>query len=113
MSVHREVRLWIAQRATAAVLALCVVVHLATIIYAERGGLTAAEILERTRGSVAWAAFYAVFVFAAALHAAIGLRNVAAEWLQWRGDAAELAVSVFAFVLTVLGLRAVWAVFGA
>ena len=37
--------LWIAQRASAAVLALCVVVHLATIIYAVRGGLTAAEIL--------------------------------------------------------------------
>jgi fumarate reductase subunit C len=113
MSVHREVRLWAAQRATAAVLAVCVLVHLATIIYAVRGGITAAEILERTRGNVAWAVFYAVFVIAAALHGAIGLRAVAAEWLQWRGDSAELAVTVFAFVLTVLGLRAVWAVFGA
>lgn len=111
MSVAREVRLWVAQRVTAAILAACVFVHLATIIYAVRGGLTAAEILDRTRGSVPIAAFYAVFVFAAAIHSAIGLRNVAAEWLGWRGDSAELAVTLFAFMLTVLGLRAVWAVF--
>ena len=75
MSAAREVRLWVAQRATAVVLAVCVVVHLATIIYAVRGGLTAAEILARTRGSIAWGAFYSVFVLAAAIHAPIGLRN--------------------------------------
>ena len=34
-----ETRLWLAQRASAAVLALCVVVHLATMIVAVRGGL--------------------------------------------------------------------------
>lgn len=109
--MHREVRLWAAQRATAAVLALCVLVHLATIIYAVRGGLSAAEILERTRGNVAWAVFYAVFVFAAAIHASIGLRTILAEWLGWRGAGAEVAITVFAFILTVLGMRAVWAVF--
>ena len=82
--------------------------HLATIIYAVRGGpQRAAEILERTRGNVAWAAFYAVFVFAAAVHAAIGLRTILAEWLGWRGEPAEFAMTVFAFILTVLGLRAV------
>lgn len=113
MSALREVRLWAAQRATAAILALCVLVHLATLIYAVRGGLTAAEILERTRGNVAWAVFYAVFVIAAAVHSAIGLRTIAAEWLQWRGDLAEVAMTAFAFGVTVLGLRAVWAVFGA
>ena len=109
--MHREVRLWAAQRATAVLLALCVFVHLATIIYAVRGGLGAAEILERTRGNIAWAVFYAVFVFAAAIHAAIGLRTILAEWLGWRGDAAQFAITVFAFILTTLGLRAVWAVF--
>ncbi|MBC7710250.1 MAG: succinate dehydrogenase, partial [Rhizobacter sp.] len=31
-------------------LALCVLVHLVTILYAMRGGLSAAEILARTRG---------------------------------------------------------------
>ncbi len=111
MSVHREVRLWAAQRATAAVLALCVLVHLATIIYAVRGGLSAAEILGRTRGSIGWAAFYAIFVLAAAIHASIGLRTVLAEWLGWRDGGAEFAITVFAFILTVMGLRAVWAVF--
>jgi len=111
--LRREVRLWAAQRATAAVLAFCVVVHLATIIYAVQGGLTAAEILARTRGNVAWAAFYVVFVFAAAVHSAIGLRTIAAEWAGWRGSSAEVAIMVFGATLTILGLRAVAAIFGA
>ena len=110
MSVRHEVRLWVAQRATAAVLAFCVVVHLATIIYAVRGGLTAAEILERTRGNAGLALFYAVFVLAAAIHASIGLRNVAAEWLGWRGRSARFAVMFLSLLLAMLGLRAVWAV---
>lgn len=112
MSIQRETRLWVAQRATAVVLALCVIVHLATIVYAVRGGLGAAEILGRTRGNVAWAAFYAVFVIAAAIHGAIGLRTVAAEWLRFRGEAADWAMTVIALALTLTGLRAVFAVFG-
>ena len=36
MSARLQARLWIAQRATAAILAFCVVVHLATIILAIR-----------------------------------------------------------------------------
>lgn len=110
MSARREAALWVAQRGTAVVLAVCVVVHLATIIVAVRGGLTAEEILGRTRGSVAWAAFYGVFVIAAAIHGAIGLRAIAAEWLRWRGDSAEVAVTVVGLLLTVAGLRAVAAV---
>lgn len=112
MSAPREVRLWVAQRATAVVLALCVIVHLATMIYAVRGGLTAAEILGRTRGSIAFGAFYSTFVIAAAIHAAIGLRTIAAEWLQWRGQSAEIAITVAGFLLTIAGLRAVAAVVG-
>ena len=111
MSVRNEVRLWVAQRATAAVLAFCIVAHLATIIYAVRGGLTAAEILGRTRGNVALALFYAVFVLSASIHAGIGLRNVAAEWLGWRGVPARFAVLFFSLLLAILGLRAVWAVY--
>ena len=76
---RREALLWLAQRVSAAVLALCVVVHLATMIVAVRGGLTAAEILERTRGSAAWMGFYAVFVLGVAIHAPIGLRTILAE----------------------------------
>ena len=113
MNARREAILWIAQRATAVVLAICVVVHLATIIYAVRGGLGAAEILGRTRGSYAWGAFYTAFVFAAAIHGAIGLRTIAAEWLGFRGPAAEWAMTVVGIVLTITGLRAVAAVVGA
>lgn len=113
MSTRREVMLWTAQRVTAVVLALCVIVHLATIIYAVRGGLTAAEILGRTRGSYAWGTFYSVFVIAAAIHGSIGLRTIAAEWLGFRGGLAEWAMTVAALVLTITGLRAVAAVVGA
>jgi len=103
----------VAQRATAVVLALCVVVHLVTIIYAVRGGLSAGEILARTRGSLAWGAFYSAFVIAAAIHGAIGLRTIAAEWLGFRGEAAEVAMTVVGLALTILGLRGVVAVVGA
>jgi fumarate reductase subunit C len=111
VSARAEARLWIAQRASAAVLALCVVVHLIVIVYAMRGGLSAAEILGRTRGSVPWLLFYGVFVLAAAVHAPIGLRAIAAEWLGWRGRSLGIAVQILALLLAALGLRAVWAVF--
>jgi fumarate reductase subunit C len=101
---------WLAQRASAAVLALCVVVHLATMIVAVREGLSAGEILARTRGSVGWATFYAVFVVAVAVHAPIGLRTVLGEWAGVRGRGADVALVAFALVLLVLGARAVYAV---
>ena len=113
MSARREAALWVAQRGTAVVLALCVAVHLVTMIYAVRHGLSAAEILARTRASVGWAAFYSVFVLAVAIHGAIGLRAIAAEWLRLRGEALEVATALAGFALTVLGLRAVYAVVGA
>jgi fumarate reductase subunit C len=111
VSARAETRLWIAQRASAAVLALCVVVHLIVIIYAMRGGLSAAEILGRTRGSWGWLGFYSVFVLAAAVHAPVGLRAIATEWLGWRGRALAVAVHLVALGLAALGLRAAWAVF--
>ncbi len=111
MTARTETRLWVAQRASAAVLALCVVVHLVVIVYAMRGGLSAAEILGRTRGNVGWAAFYAVFVLAAAVHAPIGLRAILMEWLGWRGRSLSAFVLLAAVALAVLGFRAVWAVF--
>ena len=101
-----------AQRASAAILAICVAVHLATVIYAVRGGLSAAEILGRTRGNAAWLAFYAMFVVAASVHAPIGLRAVLTEWLRWRGASRDLFLLAFAGLLLVLGLRAAMAVFG-
>jgi fumarate reductase subunit C len=111
--MRREVALWVAQRATAVVLAACVLVHLVTIVYAVRNGLGAAEILGRTRGSLGWGIFYSVFVVAAAVHGSIGLRSVASEWLGVRGDALEFGMTAAGVALTVLGLRAVYAVCGA
>ena len=103
--------LWIAQRASAAVLALCVVVHLATIIYAVRGGLSGTEILERTRGNAGWLAFYSLFVLAVTVHAPIGLRAVLGEWLGWCGRSRDVALLAFAMLLAAMGMRAVFAVF--
>ena len=111
MTPRGEAKLWVAQRASAAVLALCVTVHLVVIVYATSGGLSAAEILGRTRGNLAGLVFYAVFVLAAAVHAPLGLRTIFTEWLGWRGRSLGVFVHAFALVLAALGLRAVWAVF--
>lgn len=111
MSARTETLLWVAQRASAAVLAVCVLVHLATIVYAVQGGLTGAEILARTRGSLGWAAFYAVFVLAVAVHAPIGLRTVLAEWLGWHGRSRDFLVVAFGVLLAGMGFQAVRGVF--
>ena len=111
MSAKTQTYLWLIQRLSAVVLALCVAVHLATLIYAVRGGLSAAEILGRTRGNLAWFAFYSVFVFAVTLHVPIGLRAVLAEWAGWRGISRDLALGCFAILLCVAGMRAVLGVF--
>ena len=93
------------------VLALAVMVHLATIVYAVRGGLTAAEILARTEGNTAYLAFYVVFVAAVAVHAPIGLRNVLREWLRWQGRACDAVLIMFSLALFALGVRAVLALY--
>ena len=111
MSVRTQVLLWTAQRMSAPVLALCVLVHLATIVYAVRNGLSAAEILGRTQGSAGWCAFYAVFVAAIAIHAPIGLRNVLAETFDWRGRGLDITVTIVGLTLAMWGFRAVVAVF--
>ena len=113
MSARREAMLWATQRVTAAVLAFCVAVHLFVIIYAVRQGLSAEHILGRTRGNFAWGLFYGLFVVAAALHGAIGLRAVATEWLRLRREAVEVLTTLVAVGLTMLGLRAVAGVIGA
>lgn len=111
MSYRSDTWLWIAQRASAGVLALCVIVHLATIIYAVQGGLSAAEILARTRGNPAWFAFYSFFVVSVAIHAPIGLRSVLMEWFKWRSAARDVVLLLFSVILLFIGLRAAWAVF--
>jgi fumarate reductase subunit C len=103
--------LFLAQRASAAVLAFAVTVHLATILYAVRGGLTAGEILARTRGNGWFLAFYLLFVVAVTVHAPIGLRNIAHEWTPWRGRSLDIALAFFAALLLLLGVRAAFAVY--
>ena len=105
-----EAKLWYWQRASAMALALFVLVHLATMVYAVRGGLSAAEILGRTRGSVLFGGFYALFVVAAAVHASIGLSTIAEEWLGLDGRIARVLALGFALLLAATGLRAVYAV---
>jgi fumarate reductase subunit C len=106
-----ETWLWIAQRASAALLALCVLAHLFTIIYAVRHGLSGAAILERTRGNAAGLVFYVLYVSAIAVHAPIGLRSLAQEWLGWRSTSLNWFIAAIAAALFVFGLRAAWAVF--
>lgn len=106
-------RLLLLQRASAVVLAVAVLAHLATIIIAVRGGLTAGEILGRTSGNPGWLVFYTVFVVAAAIHAPIGLRTILREWTGWRGRSCDALMALFGALLLALGLRAAWAVFAA
>ena len=105
-----DVRLYLAQRITALIMAPLVLGHLAVMIYAVQGGLDAGEILARTQGSVFWGAFYGLFVVAAAIHAAIGLRVVAHEYLKLGGTVLSTFTSIVLLLFLFLGARAVIAV---
>ncbi|MEE8187588.1 MAG: succinate dehydrogenase [Kiloniellales bacterium] len=102
--------LYALQRLSALVLAPLVIAHIAVILYAVEGGLSAAEILSRTQGSLGWMAFYGLFVLAAAVHAPIGLRNVIRESTPWSGRSLDAAMALLFVSLLLLGLRAVAAV---
>jgi fumarate reductase subunit C len=101
---------WYWQRVTAMIMALFVLVHLAVIVYAINGGLSAAEVLSRTRGNILWAVYYALFVGLVSVHASIGLRNILVEWAGAKEGAASVLSKLLALLLLVMGLRAVWAV---
>ncbi|MEL6620092.1 MAG: succinate dehydrogenase [Pseudomonadota bacterium] len=105
-----DMRLYLAQRLTALLMAPFVLIHLGVMIYAIQGGLTAAEILGRTQGSALWFLFYGGFVLAAGIHGAIGLRVIAHEWLGVPKSALPLLTWGTALGLIALGLRAVIAV---
>jgi len=108
--IRGEVWLYALQRGSALVLAPLVFIHLALIIYAVRSGLSAAAILSRTHGSLFWAGFYGLFVAAASLHAAIGLRAILREWAQLRPPHLGWIVTAFGLLLLAIGVRAVAAV---
>lgn len=105
-----EQRLFTLQRFTALLLAPLVLVHLATILYAVRAGLSAQQILARTQGSALWIGFYALFVVVVAVHAPIGVRHVLVEWGKLRRPTATWIAAAFAIVLLAMGMRAVYAV---
>lgn len=92
-------------------LAVCVAVHLVTVVYAVRGGLSAAEILARTRGSVGWLLFYGLFVLAVAVHAPLGVRTILREMTPWRGRSLDVAAAAFALFLVAFGWRAIGGLF--
>ena len=105
-----DLRLYMAQRLSALVMAPLVIGHIAVMIYAVQGGLSAVEILGRTRGSLFWALFYGGFVIAVSVHAAIGLRTIISEWTTLRGAVLNaLSWAIFGGLL-VMGGRAVLAV---
>jgi fumarate reductase subunit C len=105
-----NVRLYVLQRATAMVMVPLVLAHLVVIHYATSRGLSAADILGRTRGSFGWGAFYAAFVLAAATHGAIGVRAVASEWAKLKRGRLDVLMWGVGLLLAALGLRAVVAV---
>lgn len=105
-----NLRLYMAQRITALLMAPLVIGHLAVMIYAIQGGLDAAEILGRTQGSIMWFLFYGTFVVAVSIHGAIGLRTVVYECMGLKGALLELFMWLTGLGLFLLGARAVWAV---
>ena len=106
-----EQALFVVQRISAAILAPMVLVHLGLILVAVEGGLSAEEILSRTRDNAGWALFYGLFVVSAAVHAPIGVRNILREWTRLGWKAIDGLAMVTCILLLVLGMSAVIAVF--
>ena len=105
-----ELRLYMAQRITALIMSPLVIGHIAVMIYAVQGGLSASEILGRTQGNLSWALFYGSFVVAASIHGAIGVRTVLSEWAGLRGGVLNGVCLALCSLLLVMGGRAVMAV---
>jgi len=102
-----NVRLYVWQRATAALMVPLVLLHIAVICYASRKGMTAAEILACTHGSIVWASYYGLFVIAVSIHGAIGVRNVLCEWSPLDDRGAGWCAVLLGIVLALLGFHAV------
>jgi fumarate reductase subunit C len=110
MTAATQAKLWYAMRISSMVLAVCVLLHIVTVIYAVRGGLSAAEILGRTHGNWIFGAFYVVFVVACAVHVPLGLAAIAEEWLGLRERTALVFAQIIGAVILLMGLRAVYSV---
>lgn len=105
-----DVRLFLAQRISALIMAPLIFGHLVLIVYANQGGLDAAEILSRTQGSLWWMVYYGVLVLAVSVHAAIGVRAIVFEHLKIVGTSLNVLSIAFGLVLFGMGARAIAAV---
>ena len=103
-------RLYMAQRISALIMAPLVLMHIGVMNYAIQGGLSAAEILGRTQGSAFWFLFYGIFVITLSVHAAIGLRTVLSEWAGLRGRLLNGFSWAILALLLILGMQAVYGV---
>lgn len=101
-----DLRLYMLQRITALIMAPLTLGHIAVMIYAVQGGLSAEEILGRTQGSIFWFLFYGSFVLAVSLHAAIGLRVVLHEMAGLAGRRLTVTTWGIAVLLLAMGLQA-------
>ena len=77
-----------------------------------RGGLSAAEIIARLQGNVAWLGFYVVFILAAAVHAPIGVRTILLEGTPLSPRVADALSGLLLITILVAGLRAVFGLYG-
>lgn len=107
-AVRLQLRLWLLQRASAALLAPLVLAHLVVIVMAVHQGLSAQAVLARVHHSVGFGAFYTLFVLACAAHVPVGVARIAEEWLDWRERPALALGAALALLLLAGGLRAVW-----
>lgn len=110
-AARTETLLWLAQRISAMVLAVGIVVHLITMITAVQGGLSTAEIAGRVGGNVTWLIFYSVFIAAVSIHAPIGLRSVLLETTSLPPARVGLLTMLFGLFVFVLGLQTVYGLF--
>jgi fumarate reductase subunit C len=105
-----NVRSFAIQRLTAILLVPFIVVHLAIIFYATSKGLSASSILERTRGSLGWGAYYLLMVALISLHGAVGASVILNEWTGLSARSSKALGAILGAILCLLGLRAVAAV---
>ena len=105
-----DARLYLLQRLTALIMAPLTLGHIAVMIFAVQDGLTTAEILGRTQGSVLWLLFYGSFVVAVSIHAAIGLRVIVHETFSLKGRALGVFTWGAGLLFLITGARAVAAV---
>jgi fumarate reductase subunit C len=103
-----QVRLWLLQRTSAALLAPLMLVHLVIIVYAVHQGLSSQAILARLHHSLVFGIFYTLFVLACAAHVPVGVARVAEEWLSWSERASLALGALFSLLLLAGGMRAVW-----